>query len=166
MKTLAATFIAVTLLFSANAVQAKPTYRIATATGFTIALPEGKAELKPLPLVLGFAVVVPMSERWSWMVQPGVKTGLTAFNPAPQLVVGPNLKLTDKLTLSFSLLYRYTPDYAAKGDNHMVAALVAVIVAVTPEVSLGLGFGGDVVISGSTVVPEVALVPLASFKLP
>ena len=133
---------------------------IGTVTGF----PANKAEGYPLALILRVGVGITLGGRWGWGMDLGMKTPFSTFNPAPQITVGPAVKLTDRVSLALVILARYTPDYG-KGDSWLLAATIGPAYAVTPWLSLGLGVGGGAAFAaGKPPAPEVDVVWSQTFS--
>ncbi len=134
--------------------------------GFTVAFPSsGGVVARPPATIFSLGLVAPMDERWLWYIDIGMKTRNDALNPAPQVVLGPGLRLTGRVTLWFTAMYRYTPSYLAAADFHIVALTLTPAISVAPGVAVLLGVSGGINISGGHTVPELGFGPKLSFTL-
>ncbi len=154
-----------TLLTTAT-VEAKPNIVAGVSEGLVVAFPQsGGVAWRPPATIFSLGLVVPMGEKWLWYLDLGLKTRNDVFNPAPQIVLGPGLRITSRVSVWLTVMYRYTPSYGGAPDTHITSLAIAPGITITPGVALLVGLSGGVNVSAGKAVPEFGLGPKLSFTL-
>lgn len=87
-------------------------------------------------------LIVPFSQRWNLLFRTGFASPFTLFQPAPQVQLGVNRKMSDALILATNIVYRYVPAWnGTPGEAHIAAWMVTPLFPITSGVILGFPVG-------------------------
>lgn len=105
-------------------------------TIYPFSLKNGKGA--PVNMVNAFYLDIPLTDKLSGIIEPGFQTGLTFFQPNPQLALGMNFKIAEKFILGFRGMYRYLPNYSggASTDGYLIGTLVVPIFPIINGIGL------------------------------
>lgn len=143
---------------------ARPNIRAATGIGYAIGFPDtgGPSPKTPVTLV-GVNLGFPLSDTMAFSVEASAVTPNTMTHPQPRITTAVSFKMNSAVWLAVCGFYQFAPSYAGKPVSHFGTIGLNPTVAVTKEISLGLGIGAGM---NSDGLPLVVIMPKVALALP
>lgn len=108
----------------------------------------------PPSVAHGVGILVPLHNGWSYYTEAGFATSFTDFRPAPQLITGPSVRVSARLTLGATAVLKLVPSYGGAAPTMTIVGLsVAPIIPTTfGSVSTPCGAGYNLTVNDASIV--------------